>query len=283
MQLSSEQIEAYQRDGYLILPELFTSAEVALLRVESDRLEGVRAEAVRREHNGRLRSVLRVHASDGPTASPGFRALSLAPRLVQPARELTGSAELYIWHTKLNLKPAFEGGIYAWHQDYGTWQRDGAPAPRMVTAMVMLDDAAEISGALYFIPGSHRLGHIRHVHDAALQAINPDSLPRERLAEALRQREPVAVTGKAGTVALFHADLMHGSGHNMSAGDRRQIYVAYNPVDNHPRNGERDRPEWVCARDFTPLTMGRDGDLLELLNKRGAAVAPMAPVAPVAS
>jgi len=263
VQLSDAQIEDYRRDGFVILPELFTPAEVAVLRAETDRLEGIEAEAIRREHNGRLRSVLRVHAADGPTASPGFRALSLAPRLVQPARQLTGSTDLYIWHTKLNLKPAFEGGIYAWHQDYGTWQRDGAPAPRMVTAMVMLDDAAEISGALYFIPGSQRLGHIRHVHNAGLHAINPDSLPRERLTEALRQRDPVAVTGKAGTAALFHADLIHGSGHNMSAHDRRQIYVVYNPVDNPPRQGERDRPEWVCARDFTPLTMGRDQDLLQ--------------------
>ena len=45
---------------------------------------------------------------------------------------------------------------------------------------------------------------------------------------------PVPVTGRAGTVVILHCNLLHASGHNLSASDRRQAYLCYNQVANHP-------------------------------------------------
>ena len=235
MRLSPAQRDDFERDGFLIFPNLFSGEEVRLLREETDRLATIDADYVKRERRGGLRTVFRVHEDDGPTRSAEFRALSRTPRLVGPAMQLIGDDQLYIFHTKINFKPALEGTIWSWHQDYGTWQRDGVPTPNMVTYLVMLDDAEEIGGALYFVPGSHRLGTLPHVEDPAVGALNQYSVQRDVLLQALEASKPVPVTGAAGSVAVFHSNLIHGSGHNMSPRDRRQLYIVYNPVANRSR------------------------------------------------
>ena len=47
--------------------------------------------------------------------------------MLEPARQVLGDAGVYIYHTKINTKPAIEGTVWMWHQDYGSWQRDGCP------------------------------------------------------------------------------------------------------------------------------------------------------------
>lgn len=264
MHLTPAQIGQYEHDGFVILPALLAPAEVDVLRSEVARLARVESAAIKREPNGMARSILRVHEADGDTASPAFRALAHLPRLLEPAAQLLGDQQLYIYHTKINVKPALYGGIYAWHQDFGTWQRDGTPGPGITTAMVMLDQAQEISGALYFVPGSHRLGGAAHLEDPQSQALNPLSVERAALLDILRSREPVPVLGPAGTVVFFHSQLVHGSGHNMSPQDRCQVYVVYNPVANRPRPVATPRPDFVCSRNTTAIAALDDGALLEI-------------------
>lgn len=79
-------------------------------------------------------------------------------QILQPARDLLEDPDNNIFQTKCNMKPAFSGGIFQWHQDYGHWQHDGVPRSDMVTNMLMPETASELSGCLYFIPGSHRRG-----------------------------------------------------------------------------------------------------------------------------
>ncbi len=262
MQLSLQQVAQFEADGYVVLHALFSGAEVETLRAEIDRLAGIETEYIKRERNGAPRSILRVHELDGATRSPAFRALTRTPRLMKPVAQLIGDDQLYIYHTKINVKAGFDGGIYAWHQDFGTWQRDGAVAPVMLTAMVMLDDSEEINGALYFVPGSHKLGSVEHVEDPAIGALNPLSVDREKLTRILESKKPVAITGVAGTTVIFHSNMVHGSGHNMSPRDRRQVYVVYNPVSNKPLPVEKPRGDHVCSRNVAPIAMGDDDAIL---------------------
>ena len=242
MRLSSQRASDFERDGYLLLPRLFTAAEVATLRAETDRLSAVEADCIKREKSGAVGSILRVHESDGPTRSASLRALTRTHRLMEPVLQLLGDSEVYIYHTKVNFKAALEGGIYSWHQDYGTWRRDGIPAPCPVTAAVMLDDVEEISGALYFAPGSHRHGEVIHLEDPGIGALNPLSVDRRHLTRLLEARKPVPIVAPAGSVVLFHSTLIHGSGYKMSPRDRRQIYIVYNPVANKPLPVEQRAP-----------------------------------------
>jgi ectoine hydroxylase len=260
MQLGASQRARYEQDGYLILPTLLSAAEMQVLRAEVDRLGALESDFIKREPNGIPRSILRSHEPDGDTSSAAFRALSRLPRLLGPARQLVGAEDVYIYHTKINVKAALYGGIYAWHQDYGTWERDGVDSDNIVTAMVMLDDVSEeIGGPLYFVPGSHRSGGVRHVES---MVIGPRSVERELLLASLKKRPPVPVLGKAGTVALFHSSLIHGSGHNLSPHDRRQAYIVYNPVANRPKPVASPRPDFVCSRNTAPIAGMPDDAIL---------------------
>ena len=55
-----------------------------------------------------------------------------------PTGQPHGAGGVYVYHTKINTKPAIEGTVWMWHQDYGSWQRDGCPRPDMATFAVMI-------------------------------------------------------------------------------------------------------------------------------------------------
>src|SRR5258706_10714644 len=111
MRLTPEQAARFERDGYLIFPNLFSRAEIAVLRQETERLSQIRAETVIREHTGGVRSIFRLHEEDGATRSPPFRALVRTPRALEPVRAALGTDEVYIYPTKINTKPAIDGTV----------------------------------------------------------------------------------------------------------------------------------------------------------------------------
>ena len=61
MELSAQQIEQFDHDGFLVFPDLFSRNEVAVLRREVARLSQVESEEVVREHTGGVRTIFRVH------------------------------------------------------------------------------------------------------------------------------------------------------------------------------------------------------------------------------
>jgi ectoine hydroxylase len=258
MELTPAQLAQYERDGFLIFPDLFTSAEIAVLRQEVARLVKLDTEEVSREHTGGVKSIFRVHEEDGATRSPPFRALVRTPRVSRPVRQALGTDEVYVYHTKINAKPAIEGTIWMWHQDYNSWSKDGCPQPNMATFNVMLNDTTEFSGGLYIIPGSHKLGLQESVFDAST-GYKLWVIPKERMIQILHNSPPpVAVTGRAGTAALFHCNALHASGHNLSAEDRWHIYISCNTVANRPVLGPNPRPDWVVSRNWYPLSIKDD-------------------------
>ena len=263
MELTPRQLEQFDRDGFLVFPDLFSKAEVAVLRQEVARLSRVDSEEVVREHTGGVRSIFRVHEDDGATRSPAFRALVRTPRVLRPVQQVLRDDEIYVYHTKINTKPAIEGTVWQWHQDYGSWKRDGCPENTMATFNVMMTDTTEMGGALYIIPGSHKLGRIEPVYDEST-SYKFWALPKDRMIEVLRSSpEPVAVTGRAGTGVLFHCETLHASGHNLSAEDRWHIYVSCNRVANRPPLRNDARPDWVVSRNTRPLPLEDDQGVLK--------------------
>jgi len=263
MALSEQQVARFRRDGYLIFPELFSKAEIAVLRAETARLSGLETETVIRERTGGVRSIFRVHEDDGATRSAAFRALVRTPRVLRPTMQALGSDELYVYHTKINTKPAIEGTVWMWHQDYGSWQRDGCPRPDMGTFAVMMTDSVEMNGALYVIPGSHRRGRIEPYYDEST-SYKFWAVPKKEIIAVLKgSKPPVPIIGPAGTAVLFHCNLLHASGHNLSAEDRWHIYISFNSCANAPRFGADSRPDWVVSRNTQPLRIENDEGVLK--------------------
>lgn len=263
MDLNEQQRADFERDGFLIFPELFSAAEVAILRGEVERLAAIEAEGVFREgEDGQAKAILRLHEPYSPTYSPAFRAATRTPRALRTAMTVLGDDQLYLHHTKMNMKPAIEGTVWHWHQDFGSWHLDGVAEPDMVTMAVLLDEATPLNGCLYLLPGSHKDGWVKPYLDTTT-SYHLWAMPPARMREYLAKLpEPVPLVGPPGTAAMFLCNNMHASGHNLSHRNRWQAYFCYNRVSNRPKDVENPRPDYVRSQNWEPMTIEADDGIL---------------------
>lgn len=259
MKLSDSQLAQFHDTGYLFLPNRFSSAEAAALRDEARRLYQLEGEEVWREDNGAPRTAFAAH-----TYSEPFRMLGAHPRLIEPVMQIL-EGRVYMHQFKVNAKAAFDGAIWQWHQDYGTWSRDDLmPEPRAMNIAVFLDDVTNVNGPLMLIPRSHRSGVLEAGHDLESTSYPLWTLDRETVTRLADQGGIVAPTGAAGSVLMFHCNLVHASPPNISPWGRTIVYLSLCEVNNHIRQFKR--PEWIAHRDFTPIEPLADDCLAALLS-----------------
>lgn len=257
MRLLKKQIDRFEAEGYLFLPEVFTRHEAALLKREAERVYALDREEVWRESSGTARTAFAAH-----TYNEGFRRLGRHPRLIEPVMQLLGGP-VYMHQYKVNAKAAFDGEVWQWHQDYGTWRRDDEmPEPRAMNIAVFLDDVTAANGPLLFIPGSHRQGVLAAGHDQATTSYPLWTLDRETVTKLAEHGGCVAPTGPAGSMLLFSSLLVHASPPNISPFGRTIVYLSLCHVDNHIRRFKR--AEWIAHRDFTPIEPLADDCLTEM-------------------
>jgi ectoine hydroxylase len=262
MRLSKEQREQFERDGYLFFPALFSPAEMAPLLEEVPRLyERREAYNVREKGKEAVRTNFAAHLYSKP-----FAKLARHPRMVEPVEDLFGE-KLYMHQFKINGKMAFEGDVWQWHQDYGTWLNDDQmPTERAMNVAIFLDDVNEFNGPLMFIPGSHRRGVVEARHDLSTTSYPLWTVENELIA-ALVERAGgkgggiVSPKGPAGSMILFHSCLVHASTSNLSPWNRVSVYLSLCAVSNHIRRFKR--PEYIAHRDFTPIECLPDDCLLK--------------------
>ena len=154
MKLTTEQLAAFDRDGYMFFPELFSRAEVDVLTAEVPKIYAeFRPEVVREKDGVTPRTSFAAH-----TYNPAYAKLARHPRLVEPVTQFFGEG-VYMHQFKINGKMAFDGDVWQWHQDFGTWFNDDQmPEARAMNVAIFLDEVNEFNGPLMFIPGSHKLG-----------------------------------------------------------------------------------------------------------------------------
>lgn len=272
MELTAVQVAQFERDGYLVFPDLFGPDEVAVLRREAERVSAVDSDCIFREGDaGQAKSMFRLHEADGPTASLAFRACSRTSRVLRTAQQCLGDDALYMHHCKVNMKAAIEGTAWPWHQDFGSWHLDGIAEPHMATMTVMLTEATEFNGCLYLVPGSHRQGRSDPYWDDKTAYKLWAVKPRDMRACLKRSPAPVAIAGNAGTAAIFHCNLLHASGHNLSAEDRWQAYFCFNRCSNRPADVAKPRPDYVRSRNWAPMTVEAEDGILAAARETMAA------------
>ena len=262
MKLTDTQTSEFQQRGYVFLPEVFSRDEIGVLSAELDGIFSQDRPENVREKNGRaVRTTFAAH-----TFTDAFARLGRHPRLVEPVMQLLGGP-VYMHQFKINAKAAFDGDVWQWHQDYGTWARDDLmPEPRAMNIALFLDDVNEFYGPLMFIPGSHKGGKLDAGHDVQTTSYPLWTLDNETVARLVEAGGMVAPKGKAGSVLLFHCNLVHCSPANLSPWNRTIVYLSLCHVDNHIRRFKR--PEWIAHRDFTPIDVLPDDCLLALARDR---------------
>lgn len=256
--LNTEQLAAFERDGFLVVDDVIDQATVI--------------EPVRREYAELLSQLCKQWIKDGQLdssvlgetfenqliavyaagldycqaldislppgkvtndmpfhAGPAIFDLMRAPALLDCVESLIG-AELSsnpIQHVRIkppqNMVAASEVRSFItstdWHQDRATTLEE-ADNTQMVTAWVAISDATIENGCLQVIPGSHR-GDMQ-THCPLPQLGIPDTLLVKDAAKPL----PV----KSGGVILFHPLTIHGSLNNESSGIRWSFDLRYNVV-----------------------------------------------------
>jgi len=258
MILSDTQIAEFHSQGYLLLPQVFAGNEIAALKGELDGIFSQdRPENVREKNGKAVRTTFAAH-----TFNEAFARLGRHPRLVNPVMQLL-DGPVYIHQYKINAKAAFDGDVWQWHQDYGTWARDDLmPHARAMNIALFLDEVNEFNGPLMFIPGSHKRGKLDAGHDLETTSYPLWTLDNATVARLVDEGGMVAPKGQAGSVLLFHCNLVHCSAPNLSPWSRTIVYLSLCHVDNHIRQFKR--PEWIAHRDFSAIEVLPDDCLATL-------------------
>jgi ectoine hydroxylase len=265
LRLTDEQLEQFDKEGWLFFADVFSAEEVAVLNREAHRIFATDREEVFRESDGKTART----AFAAQNYNEAHRRLGRHPRLVEPVKQILGG-DVYMHQYKINAKAAFNGDVWQWHQDFGTWHRDDEmPEPRAMNIALFLEDVTEFNGALMFIPRSHKAGVIEAGHDLATTSYPLWTIDDETIAGLVEEGGLIAPKGKAGSMMMFSSNLVHGSPSNMSPFDRTIVYLSLCHVDNHIRRFKR--AEWIAHRDFTPIECLADDCLVELAREGEAA------------
>ncbi len=270
--IARAQAQQFDRDGYLVLDNLFTEEEVAALQTTAAKLladpSALEDETVVTEPGSReVRSIFMIHRQSAMMAR-----LAADERLAGIARFLLGD-NVYIHQSRLNYKPGLVGKEFYWHSDFETWHvEDGMPQMRALSMSLLLAPNTEHNGPLMIIPGSHRkyltcVGETPDNHYKSSLKKQQYGVPDDdSLAGLAAEHGIVAPTGDAGTVVIFDCNAMHGSNGNITPFPRANAFIVYNAVSNRlisPYGAKNPRPEFIASRQHTPVLQRPDITLLE--------------------
>ena len=199
----------YERDGFVILPDVLSAEECDMLKTEARR--------VLDQHAPRGASVY-VHVA---VASARFRALAEDPRIIEPLRCVLPHGVMFM-SDKIVYKSADKTFPTPWHIDCFYW-RNTRPK---VSVWIPLDDAAAENGTLTVVPGSHKKDW---------QMVKK-GLPNGEFGDEIsngdwREGDVLTCGIKRGTAIVFSDRLVHGSTPNTAGKDRYAIISTYHAPD----------------------------------------------------
>lgn len=206
--LREEDRAAFDRDGYLVLPE-FIGPELL------QRLRDAHEQAMARKYPDPERMLPVAHRDDRWNHEPGTRRiadlLSEDPafdRTYTDPRLLAAVAHVFRCDFKLNSINARDalpgGGAQDFHRD-GTHPEDRCAA---VNSAWLLDDVTPANGATRVLPGSHRT--------RSSPPLGTAPQPGEQL-----------LCARAGSVLVFRGDLLHSGTTNRTSRIRRLFHVFF--------------------------------------------------------
>lgn len=265
--LDEKELEVYEKNGFIIIPEAFTQKEIKKFRQELKQLElneklWKKEEFISEPNDNKLRTIFNQHLF-----SKIYKKLSKDPRILDKVMQILGS-DVYIHHGRINVKRAYQGKSFPWHSDFETWHsEDGMPNCRCLSAWLMLTDNTQFNGPLYLIKESHK-------KFVSCKGVTPKdnykkSLKKQEYGvpsiDAIKQLSKndklVSAIGKAGTLVLHDGNILHGSADNISPEDRTNIFFVYNSVKNtpvKPFSSKSPRADFLCLKDFKPLKVNKD-------------------------
>jgi phytanoyl-CoA hydroxylase len=233
----------FARDGFLVVPGFASGPEVDLLNALVanllDPLQGPVEFEADTGYPGAPRSFL---DAGGLTPRRLLHAYSRDPELRRWARDPRTARRLMAFfgghrpllsqchHNCIMTKHPAYSSETGWHQDIRYWSFE---RPELISSWLALGTEREQNGALYVIPGSHRLDVDAQRYDQAL-FLRADLPENQALLEGAQ-----CVELDAGDLLLFHCRLFHGAGINRTHEVKCSLVFSYHDETNSPQPGTR--------------------------------------------
>jgi ectoine hydroxylase len=269
--LTQTQAQSYAENGYLVLKNLFSKAEVTALQAVSAALRSGQIavdaqDKITEPGSEAIRTVFRLNGHNAL-----FDRLARDSRIAGIVQHLLGD-DLYLHQSRLNYKPGFTGKEFYWHSDFETWHaEDGMPRMRAISASVLLSDNDALNGPLMLIPGSHKTfvacagetpdkNHENSLKKQEVGVPSQDSLTKMADTFGIDY-----ASGSAGTVILFDSNTLHGSNGNITPFARSNAFFVYNAWSNRlqaPFAAKAPRPAFLSERAPTAPIQIEAGALL---------------------
>ena len=210
--LTPDQIAAYERDGFICPVDSFSPEQARGWRARLEAFERAEGQKMTRGHNFKPHLLF-----------PWVDEIVHAPQVLDAVEDLIGP-DIRLFHLTVWPKDAHSGAYVSWHQDATYFALD--PVCH-VTAWVALTDASIEAGCMEVVPGSHRLGQLRH---ADMQ--DPENLLSrgQTLAVDVDRSKTAFMPVKAGQFSLHHTHLVHNSRPNRSNDRRIGLGISYIPT-----------------------------------------------------
>lgn len=228
--LTTAQISAFNKDGFLIIKQFLNSQEVNKLYEVAMADDVINKNSYNVNDQSGKKSKLALWFKPGNDV---FGLLTKSERIVNAVDQLLdGDSSVCHFHSKLMQKEPKVGGAWEWHQDYGYWYKNEYLLPdQMISVMVAITEATKENGCLQVIKGSHKMGRVEH--GFAGEQVGSS----QRYVDlALKTMELIYVELQAGDVLFFHSNTLHRSEANLSEKSRWSLISAYNRQSNVPYN-----------------------------------------------
>jgi non-heme Fe2+,alpha-ketoglutarate-dependent halogenase len=206
------QIAQYERDGFVCPVDAFSSAQARAWRDKLEAFERAQGQKMTRGHNFKPHLLF-----------PWVDEIVHAPEILDAVEDLIGP-DIRLFHLTVWPKDPGSGTYVSWHQDATYFALD--PVCH-VTAWIALTDAPIESGCMEVVPGSHKLGQLRH---ADMQDPNNLLSRGQTLTADVDRSRTAFMAVKAGQFSLHHTHLVHNSRPNRSTDRRVGLGISYIPT-----------------------------------------------------
>jgi ectoine hydroxylase-related dioxygenase (phytanoyl-CoA dioxygenase family) len=230
--LSREQIEAFNRHGYLRPIRIFSKAEIDDVRAYFDQLL-IRVVAA----GGDSYSISTAHLKYGRVYD-----LLTDRRIVDCVGDLLGE-NVIAWGSHFFCKMPHDGKAVAWHQDASYWPLSPSKA---VTVWLAIDDADAENACMRFIAGSHHFGHLTYRPSDT----DENNVLNQTIENVEQYGTPVDDVLAAGEISIHSDLLLHGSKANNS--DRRRCGLTLRYCTADVRAGMDWNEKGVIVRGADP-------------------------------
>jgi non-haem Fe2+, alpha-ketoglutarate-dependent halogenase len=229
--LTRQQIEAFNREGYLAGIRIFDPEEIAEIRRYFDDLLAKTLAA-----GGDSYSIATAHLRHGRVYD-----MLTNSRLVSIIKDLLGE-NVVGWGSHFFCKMPGDGKRVSWHQDSSYWPLTPSMA---VTAWLAIDDASVENACMRYIPRSHHLGHLTYT----LSENDESNVLNQTVTGVESLGEPFNVELKAGEISIHSDLLLHGSEANESNKRRCGLTLRYCPTIVRAGLGWNAKGVIVSGRD----------------------------------